>query len=127
MERRLLKFRAWDPQLKAFGYLTLDGSEVKYDSPPVQMRGGVGGHSALSLLPEWQQFTGLKDRNDKDIYEGDILEYEDLHRYEVIFERGCFKCKIPNQGNMSFDAWYFETGKASVVGNIYANPDLLNE
>lgn len=83
---------------------------------------------------ELMQFTGLKDKKGKEIYEGDIVladwldggEIQDeVKPYEVYFDTG-FSIKLE-----SFDYYSHlidpESMYLEVIGNIYENPELLKE
>lgn len=79
------------------------------------------------------QYTGLKDREGKEIYEGDIVDFELLRgkksrgyvtysdekaRYVVTFQRGKYERAL---------SWVCAVGKPVVIGNTYENPELLEQ
>lgn len=73
------------------------------------------------------QYTGLKDKNNKEIYEGDIIENTHV-RFEIFWDNSlcAFRCKRKN----SPDVYLHELPiikKYWIIGNIYENPELLKD
>lgn len=75
----------------------------------------------FSLLKDqnfiFMQYTGLKDKTGKEIYEGDILDikYNYIGKVAVIFKRG------------EYNISRYNLDKCKVIGNIHENPELLEK
>jgi len=68
-----------------------------------------------------QQFTGLLDRNRKEVWEGNILRGKDDRRALIIWDTGSFRmAEGPDVWEVNGHIQYWE-----VIGNIYEHPELL--
>ena len=101
---RIIKFREWDGR-KMHDAVICQG--VSWDL----MRDCPTGNDIM-------QFTGLTDKNGKEIYEGDIMDYG-CNRYKPVeFINGCF-CICKNTAMPTLMTLY------PIIGNIYENPELI--
>ena len=114
---REIKFRAWDKERKEWQHFTLQ--EL------------ITGQATIiwPKLDDWCQYTGLMDRNGKEIYEGDVVRAsiycdEDAQVLEVKYRGTGFVIDYRDS-----EADYFMLsdfpGTVEVLGNIYENPELL--
>lgn len=125
---REIKFRAFDKKDKIM-WMPLTMDEL------IQGRWEMETEDQSSSLPHndylqfahsdtiWMQFTGLKDKNGKEIYEGDRFKWADLEGV-VVFERGCF---VFRTDRLSMNCRDHESVEFKVIGNIYENPELLTK
>lgn len=160
--KREIKFRAWDSKLK---YMFYDGDTngFKNTTYPISVtnkgviycekgkwgrenevrdeNGEVGYKQWEYDKYHWQvelmQYTGLKDKNGKEIYEGDIFnchysdETKNHHKWEVVWsdEYASFKLKrigSPcNQSMVNQNVYDYSGWNGEVIGNIYENPELV--
>ena len=84
---------------------------------------------------ELMQFTGLLDKNKKEIYEGDVVNYEIKLPKEILYKKGIVKWDedwasfaIYDKINDNFaqeSDWVKIYNSIEVIGNIYDNPELL--
>ncbi len=120
---REIKFRAWIKQDD--DYFMAYNIQNIYDGMNDES-GKLGGVSSFhSFLDEEDvkvmQFTGLKDKNGKEIYEGDILS-NGSKSGKVIFHRCAFMVEEKNgQGILSS----YIQADFEVMGNIYENPEII--
>ena len=131
---REIKFRAWNPVHKSMHY----PKSFDWVFPillPDRRNAGEGSTSAsLSkmITTILMQYTGLKDKNDKEIYEGDILtcnlvvcigEWDNDLEYVGERESGVgVYLKTPK--GIVCNIKHYLLGKLEVTGNIYKNPEL---
>lgn len=72
------------------------------------------------------QFTGIKDKNEKEIYEGDIIKAKTYYygkEKEIVYKVD-FNIKHNSLGTIGY---YFQGFSYEVIGNIYDNPELINK
>ena len=74
-----------------------------------------------------QMWTGLKDKNGKEIYEGDIIRHSDYGQISVVeWSSGDWGWLMRSVKNWNPKSG-FDSSKDEVIGNIYFNPELLKE
>ena len=136
---RQLKFRIWDGKcfrgnLKKYFLNLHDGeiSEVAYSDLYDEYYDASERGSKLTI----QQFTGLLDKNGKEIYEGDILiRYSEIteanYKSKVVFSTTSAAFVLDTSGRHLIDdkygdyLWLHKDHSYEVIGNIFENSELL--
>ena len=120
---REIKFRAWDKLTKTMRYvLCIDwlNGLVDLNDRIIERKYNNSKDDGVILM----QYTELKDKNGKEIYDGDILTDEHNEEYcEVIFEFGNFVCNFETNSIDLSDI----SDELIVRGNIYENKDLIGD
>ena len=122
---RKIKFRAWHKEEKIMGeVLGIDilHKEIFFSNEDADCYG----HTDFKDI-ELMQYTGLKDKNGKEIYEGDIvIHYSKMHKIifnaeeaRFVLRDDEFELEIPFTNN--------NNKRMEIVGNIYENPELIKE
>ena len=120
---RPIKFRAWDKKEEKMYYnLTLENGDMGYFPGCDLCDQHVG-----AIKPILMQFTGLCDKNGKEIFEADIVK-SSICTGEVFFDEYAWNVRqMPEylkEDNPIFFA-YSGSKNAEIVGNIYENKELL--
>ena len=130
--KREIKFRAWDgSQMLTICRLGLRGfSHETWSSSPVSNK--IHSNDSLELM----QFTGLKDKNGKEIYEGDVLSLDypikdafgddnSSIRIKVFIEFQGGSFWFSGEGYTDCNWHFYNEIDREIIGNIYENPELL--
>ena len=117
---REIKFRAWDGMTnKMFNWKQLRKSKKHNFLEAVELQ-----DTGVILM----QFTGLKDKNGKEIFEGDIIKaiYEDKEEFgEVYFDEFSASFDVRGECWLSVEDLTCSDKYYEVIGNIYENPKLI--
>jgi uncharacterized phage protein (TIGR01671 family) len=136
---RVLKFRAWDGLTREMWYFALDDKERNVPW--------------LAANCELMQFTGLTDKNGKDVFEGDVVSldgnmtaddslgflpngwtFSEEDKYVVVWDDKLagWVLKMDTEPDSAYNAKYMNharglllQGSVEIIGNIYENSDLL--
>ncbi|WP_338964778.1 YopX family protein [Fusobacterium nucleatum] len=125
---REIKFRAWHKEKKIMGeVLGIDilHKETFFSNEDVDCYE----HTDFKDI-ELMQYTGLYDKNEKEIYEGDIVKLRANHGIGVVKyydEWGAFVVEYIKSKPLAVLGMNYYKENIEVLGNIYKNPELLGE
>ena len=124
---RKIKFRAWDKEnekMMKVSSLHLENKEISVKE---------NGTFHLFRMQDLMQYTGLKDKNNKEIYEGDIVlikldETSTWHKTVVGFKKGAFIADLIDKEDYVYIFHHgFTDDDFEIIGNVYENKNLLEE
>lgn len=126
---REIKFRAWDKEHKRWtNYSIADDLPRFYDKHTGCWKTDKKGKRFILC-----QYTGLKDFNGKEIYEGDIVR-EFGNDYTPVFTKGIYMALNIEQFKYQEEHRQFSTqfnvvwkNGCEILGNIYENPELVTD
>ena len=124
---RVIKFRVWDTVSK----LWVAGWKLTQSGTSSEEKGYV-----------WQQFTGLTDKNGKEIFEGDVIRFTETDEDSCFGREDTETVEVKWIEEIAQWRAIFKSGRRTelhlvvqlptivsceVIGNIYENPDLLKD
>ncbi len=120
--KREIKFRAWVKD-KRFGQEMFNIVMISWMQNGEVILSGRGGSVHLKDC-EIMQYTNLKDKNGKEIYEGDIFHIGDEKIKYIVewHDSGLKGRQYNNKSYVGIDHWHLDL---EIIGNIYENPELL--
>ena len=121
---RELKFRVWSDFWEKYAdfeaELYMDGSiDADFEDD-----NGIPHHETTDLVIE--QYTGLKDKNGKEIYEGDIVD-DGYHICKIRWSEHFAAFEAVNENDNYVSNIWFESKYGKVIGSIHENPELLEQ
>lgn len=117
-----IKFNLWDIDKSTYfrDVLSLENDKIR-------KWGSLENRTSNNV--KWLRFTGLKDKHDKEIYEGDILKitlYDDEWKTKVRDYLGTLVIDVEGcDWNTTALSFLDDEAETEVIGNIFENPELI--
>lgn len=122
MYNREIKFRVWNDKTKKWVHgphedSSLDGVNLFGETILLGDFMNVPLKDLNDCIP--LQYTGMQDKNGKEIFEGDLLRFKnpDAEKWQIADVRFVSGCFVP-------DIWITTVDSCEIIGNVFENPDL---